>query len=101
MASNQSTRSPIVESAFRTNAKGTAQLAEVLVFVDDQEESPSVLEFAALVAADNGARLKSLRGASSGLHRSRNIRPRCVNGRSDQKPRITSEECRGTLAIAV
>ena len=60
MSTNQSTRSPIVESAFRTNTKGTAQLAEVLVFVDEQEESPSVLEFAALVAADNGVRLKSV-----------------------------------------
>ena len=60
MAFNQSTRSPIVGSASRTNAKGTAQLAEVLVFVDDQKEAPSVLEFAALVAADNGARLKGV-----------------------------------------
>jgi nucleotide-binding universal stress UspA family protein len=57
MASNQSTWSPVSEPVFPTTGKGAVELGEIVVFTDNRSDAASILEFAGLLAEENGARL--------------------------------------------
>jgi nucleotide-binding universal stress UspA family protein len=60
MASNQSTRSALPEPATLSTEKGTAQLGEIVVFIDGRIETAGILEFASALAEEHGARLISV-----------------------------------------
>jgi nucleotide-binding universal stress UspA family protein len=60
MATNQSTWSPVAEPAPLVTGKGSAGLAEIVVFTDERSETASILEFAGLLAEEHGARLISV-----------------------------------------
>ena len=60
MISNQLTWSPITETVRRTTGEGAAELGEIVVFIDNRSEAASILEFAGLLAEENGARLISI-----------------------------------------
>jgi nucleotide-binding universal stress UspA family protein len=60
MANNQLIWSPVTEPVPRTTGKGAAQLGEIVVFIDDRTEAAGILEFAGLLADENGARLISV-----------------------------------------
>lgn len=59
MANEQSTRSA-PERARVSIDKGTAELGEIVVFIDGQTETPGILEFAGTLAQEHGARLISV-----------------------------------------
>ena len=56
MASEQSTRSPR-ERAPLSIDKGTAELGEIVVFIDGRSETSGILEFAGILAQEHSARL--------------------------------------------
>jgi nucleotide-binding universal stress UspA family protein len=60
MASNRSTRSPLPEPAALSTDKGTAELGEIVIFIDGHTEKAGILEFASLLAEEHGARLISV-----------------------------------------
>jgi nucleotide-binding universal stress UspA family protein len=60
MASNQSMRSPVTEPAPMNIDKGTAQLGEIVVFIDGRTDTAGILEFAGVLAEEHGARLISV-----------------------------------------
>jgi len=55
---SQCTASNLAEPVPRTTSK--PELGEILVFTDNRSEAASVLEFAGLLAEENGARLISV-----------------------------------------
>jgi nucleotide-binding universal stress UspA family protein len=57
MASVQSQWSPLSEPIPLSAEKGTAELAEIVVFVDGRTETAGILEFACVLAQEHGARL--------------------------------------------
>src|SRR5258708_32814599 len=59
MASNQSTRSWLSEPAILSAEKGTAQLGEIVVFMDGHAKVAGILEFIGVLAQEHGARLIS------------------------------------------
>ncbi|PYX27698.1 MAG: universal stress protein [Acidobacteria bacterium] len=59
MASEQSTRSPR-ERAPLSIDKGTAELGEIVVFIDGRSETSGILEFAGILAQEHSARLISV-----------------------------------------
>jgi len=59
MASEQSTWSPR-ERAPLSIDKGTAELGEIVVFIDGGTETPGILEFASILSQEHGARLISV-----------------------------------------
>jgi nucleotide-binding universal stress UspA family protein len=59
MTNDQSTWSPVREPVW-TAGKGSSTLVEIVVFTDNQSEAASILEFAGLLAQENGARLVSV-----------------------------------------
>ena len=59
MTNDQSTWSPVREPVW-TAGKGLSTLVEIVVFTDNQSETASILEFAGLLADENGARLISV-----------------------------------------
>lgn len=59
MANEQSTGSA-PERARVSIDKGTAELGEIVVFIDGQTETPGILEFAGTLAQEHGARLISV-----------------------------------------
>jgi nucleotide-binding universal stress UspA family protein len=60
MASNQTTSSPVTGPIRQATGKGTAELGEIVVFIDNHSEAASILEFAGLLAGENGASLISV-----------------------------------------
>ena len=60
MVSKQSTWSPLPELASLSTVKSTAEIGEIVVFIDGQTETASVLAFAGVLAAQHGARLISV-----------------------------------------
>jgi nucleotide-binding universal stress UspA family protein len=60
MASNQSTWSWLSEPAILSAEKGTAQLGEIVVFIDGHAKAAGILEFAGVLAEEHGARLISV-----------------------------------------
>jgi len=60
MASNRSPRSVLPEPAILSIEKRTAQLGEIVVFIDGHIETAGVLEFAGVLAEEHGARLISV-----------------------------------------
>jgi nucleotide-binding universal stress UspA family protein len=58
MASNQT--SALRDPATLSIEKRTAQLGEIVVFIDGHVETPSILEFASVLAEEHGARLISV-----------------------------------------
>src|SRR3982074_645502 len=60
MASNRSTRSPLPEPAALSTDKGTAELREIVIFIDGHTETAGILEFASVLAEEHGARLISV-----------------------------------------
>jgi nucleotide-binding universal stress UspA family protein len=60
MASNQSTWSWLSEPAVLSAEKGTAQLGEIVVFIDGHAKAAGILEFAGVLAEEHGARLISV-----------------------------------------
>jgi nucleotide-binding universal stress UspA family protein len=60
MASNRSTRSPLPKPAALSTDKGTAELGEIVIFIDGHTEKAGILEFASLLAEEHGARLISV-----------------------------------------
>src|SRR6267378_2956611 len=60
MASNRSTRYPLPEPAALSTDKGTAELREIVIFIDGHTEKAGILEFASLLAEEHGARLISV-----------------------------------------
>jgi hypothetical protein len=62
MASNQSTWSWLSEPAILSAEKGTAQLGEIVVFIDGHAKVTGILEFAGILAEEHGARLISVFG---------------------------------------
>jgi len=60
MASNQSTSSRLSEPAILSAETGTAQLGEIVVFIDGHAEAAGILEFAGVLAQEHGARLISV-----------------------------------------
>ncbi len=60
MVSKQSTRSPLPELASLSTVKSTAEIGEIVVFIDGQTETAGVLAFAGVLAAQHGARLISV-----------------------------------------
>jgi nucleotide-binding universal stress UspA family protein len=59
MANKQSTLSPN-EPALLSIGKGAADLGEIVVFIDGHTETSSILDFAATLAQEHGARLISI-----------------------------------------
>jgi nucleotide-binding universal stress UspA family protein len=59
MANEQSTWSP-PERAPRSIEKDTAELGEIVVFIDGHIETAGILEFAAIIAQEHGSRLISV-----------------------------------------
>src|SRR6266478_4232891 len=57
MTNEQSTWSPPVPLS---TGKGTADLGEIVVFIDGRTETAGILEFAGIVAQEHGARLISV-----------------------------------------
>src|SRR6266436_5692347 len=60
MVSKQSTRSPLPELASLSTVKSTAEIGEIVVFIDGQTETAGILAFAGVLAAQHGARLISV-----------------------------------------
>jgi nucleotide-binding universal stress UspA family protein len=60
MAGNRSTSSPLPEPAALSPGKGSAGLGEIVVFIDGRTKGPGILEFAGVLAAEQGARLISV-----------------------------------------
>jgi len=60
MASNQSTRSSLSESAPVSTEKVNAELAEMVVFVDGRTEAVGILEFAGVLAQEHGSHLTAV-----------------------------------------
>jgi nucleotide-binding universal stress UspA family protein len=60
MASNQSMRSPLPEPADLNPDKSTAELWEIVVFIDGHTGTAGILEFAGELAEEHGARLISV-----------------------------------------
>src|SRR5258707_7855725 len=60
MASNQSTWAWLSEPAILSAEKGTAQLGEIVVFIDGHAKAAGILEFAGVLAEEHGARLISV-----------------------------------------
>lgn len=60
MTNNQLTQCPVTEPVARTTGKGAAELGEIVVVIDNRSEAASILEFAGLLAEENGARLISV-----------------------------------------
>jgi nucleotide-binding universal stress UspA family protein len=59
MANEQSTWPP-PEGAPLNIDKGTAELGEIVVFIDGRTETPGILEFASILSQEHGARLISV-----------------------------------------
>jgi len=59
MANEQSTWAPPERGPLSID-KGTAELEEIVVFIDGQTETAGILEFAGILAEDHGARLISV-----------------------------------------
>jgi len=59
MTNEQSTWSPPEAAPLSIN-KGTAELGEIVVFIDGRTETAGILEFAGIVAQEHGARLISV-----------------------------------------
>jgi nucleotide-binding universal stress UspA family protein len=59
MTNKESTSSPF-EPAPLSIGKGTAELGEIVVFIDGRTESTGILEFAGMLAREHGARLISV-----------------------------------------
>lgn len=57
MASNQSTGSQLIEPISRTTRKSASELIEIVAFIDNRKTAESIMEFAGLLADENGARL--------------------------------------------
>jgi len=57
MASKQSTWFPVGEPVSPITGKGAVELGEIVVFTDNRSDPTSMLEFAGLLAEDNGGRL--------------------------------------------
>jgi nucleotide-binding universal stress UspA family protein len=60
MISKQATWSPATEPVRWTTGEGAAEIGEIVVYTDNRSEATSILEFAGLLAEENGARLISL-----------------------------------------
>src|SRR5882757_559070 len=50
----------VAEPVPRSTGKGATELGEIVVFIDNRSEAASILEFAGLLAEENGARLISV-----------------------------------------
>jgi len=59
MANEQSTWSPRQRATLSID-KGTAELGEIVVFIDGGTETPGILEFASILSQEHGARLISV-----------------------------------------
>jgi nucleotide-binding universal stress UspA family protein len=59
-AEGQSTSSPPPEPAPLGSDKGTAELGEIVVFLDGRAETAGILEFVGLLAQEHGARLTAV-----------------------------------------
>jgi nucleotide-binding universal stress UspA family protein len=59
MANEQSTWSPPQRTTLSID-KGTAELGEIVVFIDGGTETPGILEFASILSQEHGARLISV-----------------------------------------
>src|SRR5258706_253222 len=60
MAGNRSTSSPLPEPAALSPGKGRAGLGEIVAFIDGRTEGAGILEFAGVLAEEQGARLISV-----------------------------------------
>src|SRR6266404_8368552 len=57
---NKQSESSARERAPLSTGKGTADLGEIVVFIDGRTETAGILEFAGIVAQEHGARLISV-----------------------------------------